>query len=63
MEKLKLHIFGKEDHLQELEKEFSQKLKAVENNTKMTLAEKEQANKKLRREHQRLKQQADFNLF
>ena len=63
MENLRLHLGGKEDSLKELEIEYSQKIKEIEYNDKLTSKEKRQAVEKTKREHQKLKNQSNYNLF
>lgn len=63
MKNLKLHSEGKEDFLRELEIEYNQRIKEVENDNKLSQENKDQAIKKLKNKHQRLISQSRYYLF
>ena len=63
MDKLKLHSGGKEEHLEQLRKQFEEEVEDITNNKKLSELEKEEMFKKLELKYDKLRKDSNFGLF
>lgn len=63
MEKLKFHSDGKEAYQIQLETDFQNNLKEIENDKRKSKSEKDEAIRLAKKEYQKLKTSSEFGLY
>lgn len=63
MDKLKLHSEGKNEYLEQLKKQFEEKVRSISNNKELSELEKEEMLKKIELKYKKLRIDSDYGLF